>query len=78
MAKPDDYVFYALECSRWAQQSKEFQVRQALEEMAKAWTQLALSAGRGVRPEEMEAPRRSIKASEHFCTDWRFPLTQAS
>ena len=24
----------------------------ALEEMAKAWTQLALSAGRGVRPEE--------------------------
>ena len=52
MANPDDYAFYALECCRWAQQSKEFQVRQALEEMAKAWTQLALSAGRGVRPEE--------------------------
>jgi hypothetical protein len=52
MAPADEYAFYALECSRWALQSREFQVRQALEEMARAWTQLALSVGRGVPSDE--------------------------
>jgi hypothetical protein len=52
MAPADEYAFYALECSRWALQSKEFQVRQALEEMARAWTRLALSVRRGVLSDE--------------------------
>jgi hypothetical protein len=47
MTTPAEYQSYAQECLRWAAEADNEKDRQALLELAKVWTQLALHAPKG-------------------------------
>jgi len=71
MTTSDKYQFYALECTRWAEASKNEPVRQALLETAKAWAQRALNEQGAVRPADERLP---VTAAARFPSHI-FPLS---
>jgi hypothetical protein len=71
MTTSDEYQFYALECTRWADASKNEPIRQALLETAKACAQRALNKQGAVRPADERLP---VAASARFPSHI-FPLS---